>query len=103
MKGDVAIEPVSEMHTRARTNTCTKTMKVMGFSTLFPVPKCFKSAYKHLVQNFPSPPELQHRMWQLGSKECSRRVADFQLSGGAIVINTLQQFLQKIACSMVRL
>ena len=54
-----------EPETALQTSTSTHAERIRGssFKTPAPVPKRFESAWDHLIQNFPCPPELQHRVW----------------------------------------
>ena len=38
-------------------------MRSLGYETPAPIPKRFKTAWAQLVENFPCPPEVQHKMW----------------------------------------
>ena len=57
------MEPDSGLQATTRMpRTHAQIMSDMGFETPAPVPKRFKSAWDHLVHNFPCPPEIQHRI-----------------------------------------
>ena len=58
MEHESCLKPTTRMP-----RTHAQIMSDMGFETPTPVPKRFKSAWDHLVHNFPCPPEIQHRVW----------------------------------------